>query len=392
MDFDVLLDFTQDKIILTDTGSYAPGVEQTLKGIVKITQPDGITVEGNFAFPDIVWDGVSDLTKAAKELRRTAQGKPQQGQYIVVYEISDGVQISKKTQIFQLAYTRPEHIIKEQFDVFTPQLQVTDITDYAVGGFGLPNLQRSWIAQIGAPPQTKTGTAVSFDLGIGGVYYDAKYSISLSTIALYTHSSYLFLTVKDTFTTTHNTQANTPPSTDDLLKYVDAIKVRVDEKQPCGDDCCDEQCDYILAFTLYRHIRDRICKNQTAGEPALTDLIQQLLNIYYGYVNDYVNKNVPILPYATGDCGGISGGGGGASATMLEFMVGVTSGAPVDGQSTFTLPALVDHNIVLFIGSILQSKLDNGFGVMFSKPIASDTITLIGQTWTNGSLVQILIL
>ena len=256
-----------------------------------------------------------------------------------------------------------------------------------MSGFTTTTLSRNWNAQVGVPLiGIKTGTGAALDLSVSGVYYDAKYSIALSVVALYTHTSYAYLTVKDQFDTTHNTQANTPPSTDDLLKYVDAIKLKVDEQQPCGDDCCEGQCDYILAFTLYRHIRDRICKHRTVG---LTEYIQQLLNIYYGYYKDYINLNAPILPYATGDCEG--SGGGGAASVMLEFRVG-NVGAPVDGQSTFVLPAMLDHDIVLFIGSIIQSKIDNGFGVMFSKPIASDTLTLTGQTWSNGTIVQILIL
>src|SRR4030095_2196184 len=107
INFDLLLDFTQNKIILTDTGNYPVGVEPTLTGIVKITQPDGISVQGTFVpTPDIVWDG-TNLTKATKELRLTAQGKPQQGTYTVVYQIYDGTTVTTLTRQFQLAYTKP---------------------------------------------------------------------------------------------------------------------------------------------------------------------------------------------------------------------------------------------------------------------------------------------
>jgi hypothetical protein len=99
-----------------------------------------------------------------------------------------------------------------------------------------------------------------------------------------------------------------------------------------------------------------------------------------------VNTNAQ-LAHAT-DCEG--GGGGGSKAAMYECMIGVT---PVrllmDRQHSYRR---CDHNIVLFIGTIVQSKIDNGFGVFFSKPIASDTLTLTGQTWSSGSLVQILVL
>jgi hypothetical protein len=103
IDFDLLLDFTQNKIILTDTGNYPVGVRQTLTGIVKITQPDGISVQGTFIpVPDIVWNG-TDLTQAIKELRLTSKATAQQGTYTIVYQIYDGVTVTTLTRQFQLA-------------------------------------------------------------------------------------------------------------------------------------------------------------------------------------------------------------------------------------------------------------------------------------------------
>jgi len=382
----VAINLVNNKIVVTDNASYPGGVVNNITGIVTITQPDGVTRAGDWSSPDIYYSG-GGLVAASIDLRRDSDGKPQQGEYTVRYDINHPSYLpTVLVRTFLFSYSEPDMDAVKSIDVFTPSLGVADATNYSISGFNTTSTSRAWSAIVGTLG-TLTGTGASLDLKYGGSYYDASYTVTLSTTVNYAHPSYTYLTVIDLYTKTLNFTANTPPDVATLLTYLNTLKQRMDDLIDQCQNYDKAKDDYITAYVLYRHTRDRICKAQTDG---LYAYIQQILDIYYNYVNTYVNTNAVIPAYDLGDCSG--GGGTGSTAVMVEYKIGTTIGAPTAGTNTFVSTSFVGRDVVLFVGSIPMSKIDNGSGVYFTKLLASNTLTLTGMTWSTDSIVQFLIL
>lgn len=94
--------------------------------------------------------------------------------------------------------------------------------------------------------------------------------------------------------------------------------------------------------------------------------------------------------------GGSTGGGGGSTQKQPQtFVVGLTSGAPVAGENTWTYPDFENSYIVLFVNGILATLINTGSGNFFTtKLLASDTVTIGNYItgWVNGDeLTYILI-
>jgi len=73
----------------------------------------------------------------------------------------------------------------------------------------------------------------------------------------------------------------------------------------------------------------------------------------------------------------------------LEFVIGVTTGAPTAGANTITLTGSAGWEARLYRGKVKQSRIDDGSGIYYSKPLNGETLTLYGDTWKAGELVQI---
>lgn len=72
----------------------------------------------------------------------------------------------------------------------------------------------------------------------------------------------------------------------------------------------------------------------------------------------------------------------------MEFIVGTTSGAPVAGTSVWVLSSFTGKRVRLFRSRIKQAMIQAGSDPYYNKPTASDTMTLIGDTWQTGELLQ----
>lgn len=387
IDFSVELDFITNQIKLTDPNSYPTGVDADLIGIFTITQPDGVTIPAEWTNPEIYYNSGA-LVQAARTLRLNGNNKPQEGTYIIKYEVDHPDYVPTiLTKTFELSYTKPTGQVTESFDVFTPELLLTDASNYAVTGFAAPTITRAWDIDAGTVG-TVTGSSSSIDLAISGQHYDAVYTGQLITSVLYEHQTYNYLTLRDQHTFNINTTANTPPSISGLLTYLKAIKTRLDTSISCSQSAILKG-EYEYAFVLYRHIRDRACAGDTLN---LDDYIQEFLNIYYQRRYTYVNTNAVIPAYDTsGACGG-SGSSTGSTVTMFEYIIGTTSGAPTAGATTFAKTEFTDASVLVFIGKIPQSQVDDGSGSYYTKVLGSDTVTLTGMTWETGTLVQFMVI
>ena len=324
INFTVRFDYTQNKFVLTDTGTYPGGVANNLIGIFDITHPDQIREDGAWATPDISWSG-SALTAGLRDLRRNAQNKPQCGTYTFKYTIdhpSYTPTVLTKTVNFQ--YVPVTGVITKSFDVFTPQLRALDNVNYAISGYTIASTVRSWVATVGTVG-TVTGATATLDLAIAGVYYDAAYNIALSTTLVYNNSNDTWVSIKDVVASTLNTQANTPPDTCSLLAYLNTIKQRADDLAASCHPYEVAKKAYEYAANLYFHILERLKAGSTTG---VIDSVNEFLTIYYNAAPAYVNTNTAIIPYVF--CYAVTAG------DVTKFFVTMSTTAPSYTNALFS--------------------------------------------------------
>lgn len=275
-------------LVLTDTTSTPPS---GLVGIFSITQPDGYTRTGDINTPDISAAGGT----YSYTLRLDSTGGVQRGTYKIVYTAAaPGYLSTEFTREFQFTYSPVELDIREEFDVFTPNLSVVDDTVYSVSNYNNGSVTRAWSA-VSTPTGTITGSSQTLSLQFGGEYYDANYAITLASSITYTHQTYSWLTITETISKTLNTYAETPPSPTALVTLIEELKNKYDESvNTCQTQDAYRQ-DFEFAQALFKHIVDRILVDNTDGIfDDLKDLVRVLSN---NQIPTYTPTNLPIPPY-----------------------------------------------------------------------------------------------
>lgn len=292
LDFDVILDYTQDKVAITDTSNYPAGVAPGITGIVAFTQPDGITEEGDWSNPDVWW--VGGFTYGFKPLRRDVNGGPQNGTYSVTYTIDHPDYLpSSKTKIFELNYTPVTQNTEKVLDLFTPYAAVTDKTNYTANGFVLASgyPQWFWDVQIGNIG-SKTANGPTVDLIYNGNYYATEYTVNLYVLPNYVHTTYTWLLVADIIRLPEmKFQLYTPPT---IVELQDILKTIKDRTNDGSCDNHDAMQNYIYAYTLFSNILDLLATGNTGP---IYDYIQEIMNIYLNSLYVFISGGLPIPPY-----------------------------------------------------------------------------------------------
>ena len=358
IDFSAVLqkDTNSSALVLSDPNNYPAGVDVNLKGYFVITQPDGITITGNYLTPDIYYVGPG-LSEASKQLRLRSTGGFQQGEYTITYNIvAPGYDETTLTRTFELSYTSPTIVVTDDFDVFTPILSVTDDTDYVQAGMTFNSVTRDWqatIISVEGTNQDISATTQTFDLNYLGAYYDSRYDVSLTTTVSYTLTAPDdWVSIEDTVEYEHTYYAFIPPTLAELLEMLTAYKATVDAAHcicgpGCADNCTPLKNTYALAVSIYTHIVERGRLGQTTGLDAYVLQLQKLLSNCV--TPAYTNTNEAISPYDWGSTGG-------GSFTFYKQMI-VGSGvnnAPADGATNYTDALLVGKSVQVFLDSLLM--------------------------------------
>lgn len=271
----VLLDKANNKITVTDTGTYPAGVNITAS--VSITQPDGISVVGSFS--DITSNGGS----VSKELRYAKDGSLQNGQYKITYtakatSYSDTVLI----RTIPFYYKAPELNIEKKVDVFTPYVKVNDATSYNKVGWGTPTVVRAWTTDIdkaGSVIQRITSTSQLFDMVYSAYYYDAVYHVAFSTTVTWTHLTYTYLSVKDLLTTSFDIDVYTPPSVDEFIQDLTDLQKAINEGTYCGGGCgCKDNDAYDEAASYYETVMTKGLAQDSEGLETTIKLFLNIIN------------------------------------------------------------------------------------------------------------------
>jgi len=346
IDFDVEMDIRNKNVpvwVITDPNNYPLGVDVDVIGIFEITQPDGGVYTGLWSAPDIEYSG-GILQPASIAMRLGTGSLVQPGTYIIKYTIDHpSYTPTVLTKIFTISYTAPTADLNESFDVFVPELSISDDTTYSASGYTVFVSSRAWSAVVGTVG-TVNGVAQVLDLAYLGDYYDAAYEITLVADFLCTSNTYAYLTIRDRITTVVETDAWTPPTAAQLLGYLKTLKDRLDELINSCQRYDRAKADYEYASVLYQHLKNRICSGDTVG---VYTYIQEILDIlHYHSSIPTTHTETPIQPYVyTALCA--------ATGTLTAAQIYIVDGSETQevGYMTFIIAGLIDK-------TLLQVSLD----------------------------------
>ena len=284
--FNVKFDLTgAPTIVLTDATTYPVGAI----GIYTITQPDGYVRTGNFTTPDVTSSGGT----FSSSLRLSSTGGVQCGTYNIKYEIkTTDLVVTTFTRNFYFSYDAVDLILKENFDVFTPNLSYADTTVYQVAGYNDTSPTRSWVA-ISTPTGTLTSTGSSLSLAFGGQYYDAIYTITLSSTLTYQHQTYSWLSILETVSKTVTAEACTPEPILDLIPLLETLRQQ-------SIQCNGDFPKFEKAQALYSHLTDMLKALLIGGvtQDGIYDVYEDLWAVLHNdQVIECIHTNLPISSY-----------------------------------------------------------------------------------------------
>lgn len=288
--FSVRFDFTGvPTLLLTDTSTN--GLGSTRIAAFDITQPDKYTRQGNILTPDMA----AGVTTFSIQLRLDSMGLPQCGTYTIVMKVSNaGYDDTTFTRSWVSQYVPVIVNIGEDFDVFTPNLSVRDNTSYSVSNYNNGSVTRAWSISS-TPTGVITGSGVTQSLIYSGSYYDANYSISLTSSLLYTHQVYSWFTINETVSKTYSTYAQTPPILLDLVEAISELKTKLDDAINKCLEHAKLKADFEFAQTLFVHIIDKI---KVGNLDSIFVDLKDLIAVINGYnIPLYVPTNLPIPAY-----------------------------------------------------------------------------------------------
>jgi hypothetical protein len=385
IDFSVRFDLTTGtpRMILTDTSTYPPGVEEDITGYFSITSPDKGVDSGSWASPDVTWDGDS-LTPKDLVLRLNDKGNIQCGSYTVVYNIDHPDYIpTVLSRTFSISYVPVTLNLVENFDVFSPQLKYYDQTVYGIPNFSYTILLREWEA-LSIPTgsiNVSSPTASIFDMVFGSDYYDAVYQMSFGVQVLYESDSYSYLTILDQIGKEWTTSADTPPSIEDLVGYLNDLKTEMD----ANINNCTLHTEYKKRYEYAASLLFNILQSCKVGLTLpLKSYVEEFLSVTNNFVSPpYVNTNQIIEPY---DCACESTTG--SLVLIDEFIVGDPTELQ-DGDTVYTNVDMTSKPMVFVDGIRLTYRVGYpGRHVSFDLP--TNTITF-STPLNSGEVVSIYI-
>lgn len=295
IDFKVTLDKSTSpyKIIVTDSGSYAPELIPDITARFDVLQPDGIVLSTLGETPDIQYNA-GILRPGSKELRPASDDSFQRGLYVITYRLTaPNFDETEKTKSFYVNFKPPKAAISPSLDVFTPALKANDITGYLISGFTLKSVDRSWRGNLHDLGVIE-GHDEIFDLALNGEYYDASYSVTLNATVSYYLNSAPWVTVKDKITTQASFATEVPLSLDAILTELNAYETKMGINCYTADSVTKN--NYVLATALFQNLLLR--GNTGNAKVPLTktiDNIQRVLN--NGIEPIYEVSNEVIRPY-----------------------------------------------------------------------------------------------
>lgn len=319
LSFSVKFDLTgAPALVVTDTTSSPP---TGFVAVLSITLPDGYTYQGDISSPDISTGGGVFTTT----LRLDSTGGVQAGTYTIkMTGNAPGYLSTDFTRVFTVSFPAAQQVVVDNFDVFTPNLFISDDTDYSVAGYAVLTTARSWNV-TSTPTGVLTGTGSTISLQFGGYYWDAYYNVTLASTVSYVHTTYSWFTVDKTYTKSYTTYAMTPLTVEQIVTDIGKLDYT--------GECCDGCNSFQQAQTIFAHMVD---KARLGDYISLFDDYMALLAVLHdNSLPAYVPTNaiIPAYNWGTFASGTLPSGGDPFNILMLdEFGVPVwTPAADIPG-------------------------------------------------------------
>ena len=386
IDFSIVIDKSVETpaIRLTDPNNYPSGVGLYLTGVFSITQPDGLSITGDFDDPDIYWEDGA-LVVAVKELRLSTEDEIQNGIYTITYMLHvTGYSDTVLTKTIDLSYTPVTQAVTNLTDVFTPVFYTLDGTTYTLEGYNTPTITRAWeaiIKYVGSTIVTLTGSSSLFTMSYNGLYYDANYAITLETTLTYVITDDTWVTVKDLLTSTSSIDPYTPPTLAELAASLRAMRLSIEDGTYCGGSNCGCDIDYTPfndAQNLYDLIKANGQAGQTVGLNSQMEQLRKLLNCSGILDQDHTYAYIPAYSFSDTSVS--------TAPTPIEFLVSDTSFIP-NGNSSVTITAFIGYNLFFIRAHTPQSTVNEG-GDYYSWDKDTGAFTCYDAAFT-GQLFQL---
>ena len=248
-----------------------PSLPAGFVGIFKVTQPDGYVRNGDIDNPDVT----NLVSSCYVTLVPDSAGQLQQGQYTIEFiGNAPGYLSTSFIRTFTLQYTAASISLRNDFDVFTPHLAYTDISNYNVSGYTIASgPTRNWTA-TSATTGAITSTNSSIDIKKNNQYYAETYVIQFGVTVSYLSQAYPWLTLSHTRSQSTTVTACVPKSLEDLTQLIEAL--REESNASCGGDWAR----FEKANSLYVHLINMLRLVLIAGQhqDGFFDVYQQLLS------------------------------------------------------------------------------------------------------------------
>jgi hypothetical protein len=285
--FNVRFDLTgAPKMILTDTTVGAPS---GMIGVFTITQPDGYVRSSSLDTPDITSPGGTFQFNLSPD----SIGGPQCGNYVIKFTVTaSGYFATEFTRTFAFQYSPVSLSLVKNFDIFTPVLSYSDGTNYQVSGYNNTTPIRAWVGSS-IPTGNLSSSGVSLNLEFNENYYDALYTISLTSTLTYTSQTNSWLTVLESLSKTETADACTPKPIGDLVQQLETFRNLYIE-------CNGDFPEFEKAQTLFTHLVDmlRLLLVGGIGQQGVLDVYEDLLFVLNsGQTIPCVHTNAAIPPY-----------------------------------------------------------------------------------------------
>ncbi len=347
-----------------------------VKGILKVTAPDGTVIYNNTSYstPDIV--GSTSTWLKSIPMPVNGDGSLVTGIYQVQYsvQITDGTNppyIVVNNFSYNFQYATPKVSITQSADCISPLYKTADLTNYTVNGV-LPTMTRTLTLNYpdgsagASSPIVTTGNIIST-----GVFYNGTQTTTVSTVATYIYTavgSYPTFTVSDTI--------------------AGAQELLVDCTFVCAISCCLQTLESNMSKAqgvddiLYQAYKDQF-------ELCMSYVELALLAISCGQstkVNGYITKIQNIANCSSGcDCGSGSYslvvGLGGSSVNVSV----VSGGSPVSVTSSVVGNTTV---YTISLSSTFVNIVNNSYNTVVNNTDGTLTVTSSGsnpKTYTVNS-------
>lgn len=280
-----------------------------IKGLLSIVYPDGITQDFSSSALSPALSASNDFM-LEQALRTDVDGAVLSGEYRFIYSAYDGATLIQTiTRQVTYGYVPKVLSISENIDTLTPDLSVTDATDYSESGYDVTvNRTFSYSAEEIDTADYISGSE-TVTLAVLGELYSAEYEVRLTAELIYNNTDDPWFNILDEATKTITINVYKPLMIPEILALINCLYAKRKAL-----DCCDDaqydliSADYELVMGLFSNFVTNGQADITSGQ---SDLLAEMLAIFkkWGCADDGTIANEALSGYDWCLCD--SGGSGG---------------------------------------------------------------------------------